>query len=191
MSKIIVTDVDGVLLDWINPFDEWMTNRGYEQVIHHTKYNQIKLRYVIGIQESYDAVDEFNEGPLSGLLEPHLDAVHGVRRLVEEGYRFFAVTAFGSCDKRQAKRADNLARVFGDNVFEEVHCTPAGGTKTTHLAELIDRFPDAVWLEDNPKHAKEGQEMGYRTFLFDQPYNPATGLDRVTDWAHLHEKLGI
>ena len=30
MNKIIVTDCDGVLLDWENSFYEWMKSKGYD-----------------------------------------------------------------------------------------------------------------------------------------------------------------
>ena len=30
MSKVILTDIDGVVLDWETSFYEWMSNKGYD-----------------------------------------------------------------------------------------------------------------------------------------------------------------
>jgi FMN phosphatase YigB (HAD superfamily) len=38
MMKKILTDCDGVLLDWETAFHDWMVNKGYSKVVHDT-YN--------------------------------------------------------------------------------------------------------------------------------------------------------
>ncbi len=90
-EKIILTDVDGVLLNWGYAFKVWMAERG-----HHIKEDVYNVAQMFDIEraDSKKLVRHFNESAHIGFLPPLRDAIHYVRKLHEEhGYVFHAITS--------------------------------------------------------------------------------------------------
>ena len=89
-NRIILTDVDGVLLDWEISFDNWMTKQGY-QPVNYSDYKQ-SSRYEIPQDLADDLVKRFNESAWIGYLPVLRDAYNGVRKFVDAGYTFECIT---------------------------------------------------------------------------------------------------
>ena len=47
-EKVIVTDVDGVLLDWLYSFTNWMKKHGFEVVEGGEDSYDVSIRYGLG-----------------------------------------------------------------------------------------------------------------------------------------------
>jgi FMN phosphatase YigB (HAD superfamily) len=117
-DKVIVTDCDGVLLNWEKAFHEWMTHSGYD-----IKKEGPKLTY--HFEDTFDITREkgrelvrgFNESAGIGFLEPLRDSVEGVKTLVDKGYVFDVVTSLGKYGPAVALREMNLECVFDKDVF--------------------------------------------------------------------------
>ena len=59
-NRIILTDVDGVLLEWEKHFAEWMSERGFElRPGAEKKYSMVE-RYGIKKQLKESLIEEFN-----------------------------------------------------------------------------------------------------------------------------------
>ena len=82
---LILTDCDGVLLNWENSFIDWMCEQGFTPDPNQYGYDMGK-RFGERKAKIKSLVREFNNSAWIGFLKPHLDAVDGVARLAEKGY---------------------------------------------------------------------------------------------------------
>lgn len=167
-EKVILTDVDGVLLDWVYSFDQWMKRHGY--VKSRNDVYDLNLCYNIDRTESKKLVRMFNESANVGYLPPLRDAVKYVRKLHEEhGFIFHAITSL-SLDPFAAKeREENLKRVFGETVFEKIQCLDTGADKD----EALEMYRDTgcLWIEDKIENAELGERIGLNAVLMEHDHN--------------------
>ena len=169
-ERIILTDVDGVLLNWGYAFKVWMEQKGYD-VKDPDVYNVDKI-FDMERAESKKMVRHFNESASIGFLPPLRDAIHYVRKLHEEhGYVFHAITSL-SLDPHAAKlREQNLAKLFGETAFEKVVCLDTGADKDDDLAVLAKKYSGHWWIEDKPANVVAGCEAGFRSILIEHGHN--------------------
>ena len=169
-NRIILTDCDGVLLDWEWAFSVWMQERGYtltadnkkSYYLHH-HYNELEEK------DAKKVVKTFNESAAVGFLPALRDATYYVKRLYEEhGYQFRVITSL-SLDRNAAKlREMNLNKLFG-NAIESVICLDTGADKDTALEFYRD---SGMWcIEDKPENADVGHEMGLKSILVEHGHN--------------------
>ena len=59
MNKTILTDCDGVLLDWENSFHEWMYDNGYKKVVEGVY--EMEVAYGIAKADCKKLVKQFNQ----------------------------------------------------------------------------------------------------------------------------------
>ena len=168
--RLILTDADGVLLDWEWAFSVWMQERGYtltadnkkSYYLHH-HYNELEEK------DAKKVVKTFNESAAVGFLPALRDATYYVKRLYEEhGYQFRVITSL-SLDRNAAKlREMNLNKLFG-NAIESVICLDTGADKDTALEFYRDS--GMWWIEDKPENADVGHEMGLKSILVEHGHN--------------------
>ena len=73
-TKIILTDIDGVALDWEYAFDVWMLQHGFnKQEGSQFKYD-MGTRYGIEKDQAKKLIRIFNESAAIGFLPPLRDA---------------------------------------------------------------------------------------------------------------------
>ena len=169
-NRIILTDVDGCLLDWEWAFAVWMQERGWVQRPNAKDYYKIS--------DQFENLDEgqakkftrlFNESAAIGFLPPLRDSVYWMRRLNEElGYRFHAITSLSTDSNAQKLRCMNLEKYYGD-VFDKVICLETGGDKDEALAEYAGTA--LWWIEDKPANADIGHKLGLRSVLLEHGHN--------------------
>jgi FMN phosphatase YigB (HAD superfamily) len=180
---IILTDCDGVLLDWEPTFREWMAAREYELVCS-VSYD-VADRYGIEHDEARRLIKTFNESAAIGYLKPLRDAVKYVRKLHKEyGYTFRVVTSLSE-DKWAGKaRRKNLKKYFGDAI-ESVICLPCGSDKDEALAPYKDS--GMFFIEDKPENAEVGESLGLRSILIEHEHNKDyKGLKIVKTWKEIY-----
>ena len=85
-DKIILTDCDGVLLDWESAFHKWMESHGHVKVAHGMY--DISQQYGFEKAQGKQLIKIFNESAWMGYLKAFRDARSGVAKLYEHGYRF-------------------------------------------------------------------------------------------------------
>lgn len=167
-EKIILTDADGVLLDWNTAFDKFMSSKGHPRVPETENEYKISTRHNITIHQATNYIKEFNESPSVGHLSPFADSVEHVRLLSELGFRFIVVTSISSHPNAKIYRTNNLVDLFGD-VFDDIHCIEQGASKAAILMNWADT--GYFWIEDHMRQAEAGYEAGLRTILINHPYN--------------------
>ena len=165
--KTILTDCDGVLLFWEEHFHKWMKSRGYSQHTHGIY--ELNGMYDISKNESERLVREFNDSAWIAFCPAFRDARSGVARLVENGYKFVCITSVGDTEYVHYMRQKNLDDIFGRGVFEKLICLDPSLSKKHSLVPY--QGSDHWWIEDHPKNAILGAEMGFKTVLVDHSYN--------------------
>ena len=169
-NKLILTDADGVILDWEWAFSVWMQERGYTLTADNKKSYDLYHQYKELEQKDYKkVVRTFNESAAIGFLPALRDSAHYVKRLHEEhGYEFRVITSL-SLDKNAGKlREMNLRKLFG-NAIESVICLDTGADKDSALAPYKDS--GMWWIEDKPQNADVGHAMGLKSILVEHGHN--------------------
>ena len=114
MTKKIITDCDGVLLDWCFAFDIWMSEQGYVRMPETDQYFSQAKRYGIPEKEALEQVHLFNETGVLGFVPAYKDSVEYVSKFAREGWRFEAISMIGPDKYAQQLRKTNLRHLFGD-----------------------------------------------------------------------------
>ena len=133
-----------------------------------------------------EIVAEFNEDHEGfGALGPVDGAVEAVAALREAGATLHVVTSACRGKAAIARRIANLEAVFGADAFDEVVILPLGSDKR----DALSRFPaGSWWIEDNPRNAAVGAEVGLRALLMPACHNgeafasPPPGVRTVSGW---------
>jgi len=168
MEKIILTDADGVLLDWNAGFDRFMLSKGHPRLPDTDADYSISGRHGISPDLAHSSIKEFNEGSYVAELAPFSDSVKYVGKLAEKGFRFTVVTSISDHPASAVYRKRNLLNHFGD-IFDDVHCIAMGTNKFTTLQAW--EGTKYFWIEDHMRQAEAGYENGLRPLLINHPYN--------------------
>ena len=93
-EKVILTDCDGVLFDWVHGFMNYMEGRGYSPVRGWGAMYKINEVFGVDKEVTKPLVSSFNESAWIRDLTPFRDAVKYVRKLhTDHGYVFHAITS--------------------------------------------------------------------------------------------------
>ena len=189
MEKIILTDVDGVLLDWETAFYEWMKNKGYDAK-NEGVYN-MEAVFEMRQDKTKALIKEFNNSAWMAYLQPLRDARSGVAKLVEEGYTFHAITSISLDPNTKKLRQRNLDNVFGKDVFTKLVCLDTGADKDEILAEYGAKYPGNYWIEDKPENLKAGTNVGLKGILIEHGHNMNEEVDGkiVKNWEELYSYI--
>lgn len=185
-DKIILTDIDGVVLDWETQFHQWMNMRGHNIVKNGVYY--MDEAYDLSTIRAEQYLADFNTSAYIIGLSTFRDAVSGIASLKDAGYRFIAITSIGDDYYTSKLRTINLEDHFGKDAFIEIHCI--GENKEP----LLKKYKDIsnFWIEDSPKNAELGVELGYTTFLFNHLHNQYYINDkviRIDKWKEISETI--
>jgi FMN phosphatase YigB (HAD superfamily) len=191
-EKIILTDADGVLINWNDGFDTYMTAKGFPRVPDTDTEYSIAKRHNVSMHQATESVTEFNKSSHIVFLKPFADSVENVIKLANLGFRFIVVTSISDHPDAHEYRTENLKNIFGD-VFDEINCIEQGASK----ASILTRWAGTgyFWIEDHMRQAEAGHEVGLNTVLINHPYNTHYETDlfpRVsfeTPWAEIYKMV--
>lgn len=188
MDKVILTDVDGVLLLWNDIFHEWMNARGWKQKHNANDYYHIKDMY----DDIHDTAPKkytklFNESAYIGFLPPLRDSVEWTNKIFEDfGYKFHAITSLSLDPYAKKLREINLKSHFGD-IFTEITCLDTGADKDHALLPYKDS--GLFWVEDKYSNFEVGLEYGLKSLLMHHNYNKNKDVrhgHRVQNWEDVY-----
>lgn len=192
-DKIILTDIDGVVLDFGSnfhsfladvknikiPLDEWAAPDFWQTVEWSDEDKQVFIT-------EFAHSDYFRDLPAK---ECALDIF---ARLRDEGWRFIAITACitdhaSQCyDTTWKNRADNLTRHFGP-LFEELHLASWSAGKRPFL----QHYKPTWWVEDHVGHATEGHRIGHKSLIMNsiryKPEQNTQKLPLVNSWHDIYD----
>jgi uncharacterized HAD superfamily protein len=186
-EKVILTDVDGVLLDWVYAFTQWMDRHNYTMVEGSECEYDIQKRYNLSHIEKERVVRMFNESAWIRKLPPHRDAIKYVRKLHEDhGYVFRVISSLSEDTYAGHLRTKNLIEMFGPTVFESYVYLDTGADKD----EALEQYRDSgcFWIEDKPENAILGNELGLESILVDHPFNKnCESVTRAKNWKEIYD----
>jgi FMN phosphatase YigB (HAD superfamily) len=169
-ESVILVDCDGVLLNWEYAFEIWMEQHGFELIPDGGLNYDMSIRYGISREQVRRLIKMFNESAAIGFLPPLRDAIHYVEKLHKEhGYVFHCITSLSTDPNAQRLREMNLAKLFGDTVFQRVVCLATGADKDEALYPYRDT--GCYWIEDKPENAVVGANLGLNALLMEHGHN--------------------
>ena len=170
-DKIILTDCDGVVLDWEEGFSVWMEHHGHNTVEGYQYMYNIGDRYGVSKEQGSQMVKVFNESAAIGFLPPLRDAQYFVKKLHEQHqYKFIAITSLSLDPYAKELRERNLNKLFGD-AFIDVVCLDTGADKDEILKEYGAKYPGNYWIEDKPENLNAGADVGLNGILIEHGHN--------------------
>tara|TARA_Y100000992_G_scaffold59001_1_gene35947 strand:- start:3698 stop:4300 length:603 start_codon:yes stop_codon:yes gene_type:complete len=192
-EKTILTDCDGVLLDWEWAFNCWMIQHGFETTEGYQFKYDMAERYGITKEQVKKLIKQFNESAAIGFLPVLRDAMYWVKRLHEQhGYTFICITSL-SLDENAAKlREMNLQKMFGKTAFSKVICLDTGADKDEALSTY--KGSNCYWIEDKPENAEAGLQFGLRPIVMEHGHNmhyTHPKIKTVKNWEKLYRFITI
>ena len=191
-DKYILIDCDGVCLDWEEAFMVWMQDSGHTPVDGFQFMYGVHKRFGLEKQVTSKLVRQFNASAAIGFLPPLRDAQHYIKKLHEKHkYKFIAVTSLSLDRYAQKLRERNLAKLFGDNTFEDVICLDTGADKDEVLLELSKTYKGCYWIEDKITNANVGAEIGYDTLLVEHGHslNAEGNFKVMKNWEEIYHEI--
>lgn len=184
-EKVILVDCDGVILDWVYAFGQWMTRHGFKEV--DDSVYEIHKRYNIEPKLAKMLVRMFNESAAIRKIPPLRDAIKYIKKLHEDhGYVFHAITSLSDDYYSQHLRTKNLIELFGPTVFEKYTYLDTGADKYDALFPYLDT--GCYWIEDKEENAECGLALGLNAHLMAHDFNTQHDyIPRVQNWKELYE----
>ena len=198
-NRIILTDVDGVLLEWEHHFTKWMLqktlfdDRGARYHPHRLLPDKqdtywMEERFGLTKNEIRIQIREFNRSAWMSTQRPMLESQTWVKLLAAEGWTFIPITSQTSDIPAQELRKRRLGELFGEHVFTNYHILGTGADKDSALAEFHNT--GLYWVEDKPANAVAGLKYGLKPILIDHLYNQDFShpqITRVNNWQQIHK----
>lgn len=215
-EKIILTDCDGVILDFESAVKGYLSMHHYPSTVVDEKLYDMGNRYGLydsgmtreQVQEIFKSfsTDDFEMTS----MQTYLDAGEYLPKLNKElGYSFWGITAIGTSFDTRTGRCINLRQIFGDLFVKDPNnmsissiengrvtfLEPSFGSKPANkkkvLEEFAAKYPGAVWVEDAINNADFGHELGFRTFLIKHDYNESYNgpCTVVNNWKEIYDTL--
>lgn len=191
MSKTILIDCDGVVLNWEYAFHVWLEEHGHEPVVvDQGLFYRISDQYGLSEDKVVRMVRHFNESASIGFLPPLRDAIQYITRLHNEhGYVFHAITSVIDDPNVVKLRTMNLHKLFGESTFSAIECLPLGSTKKQALRKFANS--GLYWIEDHIKNAEDGLDLGLKPLLMEHGYtlNYDGCIPKVKNWKEIYHMV--
>jgi len=188
-ERVILVDVDGVLLMWLEMFIEYMNSHGH--ILHDENTYNLHDGFKMTSDQITDFVDLFHESAILQSLPPYLDAVKYVKKLHDEfGYVLHCITAIPGNPYTKMARTKNLETVFGADVIERLECVGHSRNKYPVLTEY--KNSGKLWVEDHFANALMGAELGLKSVIMDARHNRQYSderIKRVKNWEDIYHMV--
>lgn len=188
-NTLILTDCDGVLLDWESHFQEWMDEKGYRKLDDYdVKAYSLSIHYGIPAEEAKELVAEFNQSSAIGFVPPFRDAMDVVPEMWHKGYGFAVITSLSTNRYSGLLRKFNLEEYFGD-IFQDIVCLDVGADKDEELEKWVGKA--TYFIEDKFENAMAGKKLGFTPLLLKHDHNweraEEEGIRVFDDWNQIKE----
>lgn len=166
MSTILV-DCDGVLLNWESTFDEYVSRKYGVRMVDSSAY-YLTSRYAIDDQLADVMTKDFNQSEEFANLPALPGAIEAICDLYSRGAEIICVTSTVAGSLTGELRLRNLSMHFG-KAISKTHLLNVDQCKRGVLSRWTNT--GFIWVEDLPRNALVGKELGLRSILVDAPYN--------------------
>ena len=182
MRKLLLTDVDGVVLNWSEQFNKYLKQYHPEKALMDpTTFSQT--------EDIGQLIKGYNLTAWIGYLQPHKDAAEILPKFKQAGYDIICCTAMGHDPYSYSLRKQNLENIF-PGLISRVDVTGFGQPKTEWLSQY--KGSGAIWVEDKWTNAIAGVTTGLNTYLMRHEYNASGDDSRITkvdNWQQIASKV--
>jgi len=170
-EKVILTDCDGVLMNWEYAFNVWIQNNFKSELVDGGEdCYDIGDRYGLDKDLKKHLIKMFNESAAIGFLPPLRDAMYYVDLLHRKhGYVFHMLTSLSMDSSAQQLRIQNTRKLFGETAFEKFIFTDTGADKD----DILEPYKGSgyIWIEDKEENAELGDRLGLESILIEHGHN--------------------
>lgn len=189
MDRVILTDCDGVLLNWEYAFTVWMESRGFRKSPSNANAYDIGKRYGLEKEIKQSLVRQFNESAAIGFLPPLRDAMYYVDLLHRKhGYTFHMITSLSLDPAAQELRIQNTKKLFGETAFTKFIFCDTGADKD----EVLEPYRDSglIWIEDKLENAQLGDRLGLESIMVEHHHNMDNDeFETFARWEYIYEYI--
>ena len=182
MRKLLLTDVDGVVLNWSEQFNKYLKQYHPDKALMDpTTFSQT--------EDIGQLIKGYNLTAWIGFLQPLRDAQEVLPRFKEQGWTIIACTSMGTDQYANALRKQNMEQVF-PNVFDRIDIIPFMEPKNKWLSQY--KGSGAIWVEDKWTNAVAGANIGLKTYFMKHSYNAmydADNIEKVDNWIQIYNKV--
>ena len=194
----IITDVDGVLLDWFSAFEKWIVEVKGIKPLHSTTPSTYKLtdKYPLTFKKIVDYIAEFNSSETFGNLKAIDGAVEYLGKLLADNTKEVVWLSSGSVEGKEEEcfdmRSKNLKDHFGVDIPGTLLVMQA--SKEEYLKKYKEEYGDSlVFIEDSLEHAEAAIKLGIKTILLNYSYNnnnkSSKLLRKAKDWKEIYSQI--
>lgn len=163
MPKIFLTDLDGVWVDWISHFTEWVRQTKSIEPVRRRR-----VSYSLSDGEYYSQsrdivfrwILEFNASSYSDLMPAYEGSHETLSEIKSMGYNVIAIT------QNNKRRPVAIMKLFPD-IFEEIIVVG----ETCSKRQCLSWFKPTFWLEDLYENAVIGSNLGHNSMMLSRGYN--------------------
>ena len=165
-KPIFLTDLDGVSLDWLKGFTNYMEHELGHKAEHLLPKHFTMVDIYKNLEKPYLHVKDFQQSEYYKDIKPYEGAVEAYQTLHEMGVEIIAVTACGEEKQAQKYRQEHIDKYFG-NFIQESYFLPLG----SHKKDILNKFKNATFIDDQTQNAQDAAELGLKSFLWNMSYN--------------------
>lgn len=189
LNKVILTDCDGVLMNWEYAMNVWMQSQGYKIVENGQEHYDMGDRYGLDNELKKRLVRQFNESAAMGFLPPLRDAMYYVDLLHRKhGYTFHMITSLSKDEHAQKLRIQNTQKLFGETAFTKFIFADTGADKDDVLSPYIGS--GLIWIEDKLENAELGDRYGLESIMVEHAHNMNNDkFPTFAKWSEIYEYI--
>lgn len=163
--KKIYSDADGVCLNWLSGFIQFMDREGHA-AMHDQPKNFSMVDIFPTIEKPWELIADYHRSEFYDVIRAYADAKEAFKHLKANGAEIVIVTSCGDEPEIMRSRDATVEREFGSDVSDIIYL-PYGSSKYEKLKSL----PPGVFIDDQPQIALEGAQAGHHAILRDRSYN--------------------
>lgn len=188
-KRIILTDVDGVLVDWFSQFPYFIKNKGFcaeESLRRYAAGEWVTLENSLDVSSDHamELMEEFCTSTHIRYLTAMPDAIAVVNRLKHK-YDFVGVTAISNHPDAIKYRMENLDFWF-PGAFSKMHCVGCNAPKL----DTLMKYDNTFWIDDSPHHVHEGILAGHTSIRLVRDSREQTRITLQADnWYEIEDML--
>ena len=192
MNKILLTDIDEVLLDWSWSFENFL-KKEKNLIFEHKLKNYYDFEKWSGkpFEEIWSYVDEFCSNkdyyrniPVFQCAKEVLPELH------KKGWDIIPISAAPNLEHVKENRKYNLENHFG-YIFKKIHLTgDKNNTSKNCKIKTLCQYESTYFVEDSPSQLEKCLTTNHNIIIMDYEYNKhIKHNNRVKNWYEIYDIL--
>jgi 5'(3')-deoxyribonucleotidase len=190
MNKILLTDIDDVVLDWTAGFKHFVELKLGRTITGKPTTPTMEEWLGLTYPEIRKLIDEFdrNNEDFGNLKSMRLSEIY-LNKLKNDGYDIVAITASSTKPESMKRRKDNLLKEIGD-IFTYIHFV----NRSEEKREYLKLYKPTFFIEDKIANGLMAIEEGHKGIIMCQSTNGAhencyKNLTWVNNWKEVYNLI--